>query len=161
MIDSNTASDSCLFSITAFSFSGKLPSLEKLICKGTIAAYWHINLLKDRQNPLTHSDPRGDWVKQMDASGGKVSFLKISWNLLVASDSAWPKVPIAFQYATQFSTTFSEYFWPVNGKIILTCVNFSKGPIKYAETWATENKWQHMICNQEKYKCEDDQWRCP
>jgi hypothetical protein len=36
--------------------------------------------------------------------------------------------PVAFQYATQFSVTLSEYCSPVSGRIIVTRVNFSKSP---------------------------------
>lgn len=66
IIDSSTASESSLFSITAFSISGTDPSFEKLIA----------------------NDPWGDSVKRIEEPGGKVSSLKTSRNFSMALASA-------------------------------------------------------------------------
>jgi hypothetical protein len=78
----------------------------------------------------THTDraPEGECVKRMEEPGGKVSGLKSCLNVLTASTSASVKMPMAFQWAMQFSETLSEYCSPVRGSIMVTRTNFSNGP---------------------------------
>ena len=75
-IDSRTASESSLFSITVFAASGTDASLEKLICSESERKRCQKSDVNYRTNHpkvglLTVSDPFGDCVKRIEAPGGK------------------------------------------------------------------------------------------
>uniref|UniRef100_A0A0A8ZYZ5 Chi1 n=1 Tax=Arundo donax TaxID=35708 RepID=A0A0A8ZYZ5_ARUDO len=82
-MDSSTASQSTLSSIVALPASGTDESLEK----------------------ATVRTPAGEWVKWTEAPCGKLWGLNAALNSSTATATASVYAPVAFSYATRFSTT--------------------------------------------------------